>query len=93
MQLIVRQYLGGLISWVFAGAALAFSGLGMYLGRFDRWNSWDLFIHPRSIARDLAVRLVNPFDNVRFFAFTILFTALLLVCYLMFISIRHSEEL
>lgn len=92
MQLLVQSYLGKIMSWIFVGVALGLSGLGMYLGRFDRWNSWDVFIHPRTIVNDLIDRLANPFDNLRFFVFTILFTALLFVLYLMFISIRNTDE-
>jgi uncharacterized membrane protein len=88
MHMIVRDYLGWIIGWLFAGGALALSGLGIYLGRFDRWNSWDLLIHPKSILRDIAVRLANPTQNLRFFVFTILVTAFLVVCYLTFISIN-----
>ncbi len=92
MQILVRQYLGGLLSWVFTLSALSLSGLGIYLGRFSRWNSWDLLFQPKEVVRDVAIRLVNPFDNLRFFIFSILFTIFLLVCYLMFLSIRKENE-
>ena len=93
MQFLVKQYLGAFASWLFVGASLVMSGLGIYLGRFGRWNSWDLFSQPRDVARDILLRLVNPFDNLRFFGFTLLFTAFLLVCYLMFVSRTQIEEL
>lgn len=32
--------------------AAALSGLGVALGRFQRWHSWDLFLHPRSVVGD-----------------------------------------
>ena len=94
MQGLIRDYLGWITSWFFVGVAVALSGLGIYLGRFERWNSWDLLFQPRRILADIAIRLTNPFDNVRFFAFTILFTAFLLICYLMFVSLsaRHPDE-
>ncbi|MBN2550170.1 MAG: DUF1361 domain-containing protein [Anaerolineales bacterium] len=89
MQELVKAHLGWLVSWLFVAVALSLSGLGIYLGRFERWNSWDILFHPKSILADIAVRLINPFDNMRFFGFTILFTAFLTVCYLVFVSMSH----
>jgi uncharacterized membrane protein len=90
MQLIVGNYLGKIASWAFAAAVLALSGLGLYLGRFSRWNSWDLLLQPVEIFEDLSVRLLNPLDNLRFYGFTLMFTAFLLVCYLMFTSAHNT---
>lgn len=93
MQLLVKRYLGVIVSWFFALSALSLSGLGIYLGRFSRWNSWDVFFQPKQVMLDVALRLANPLDNLRFFGFSILFTAFLLICYLMFISIRKESEI
>ena len=92
MQIMVTNYLGWWFSWVFAGIALYLGGLGIYLGRFSRWNSWDLILHPKEVFSDIALRLVNPLSNLSFFGFTLLFTAFLLVCYLTFISVRRVSE-
>ena len=92
MQIIVKSYLGWFLSWIFAGIALGLGGLGIYLGRFSRWNSWDLFIQPKDILYDIAIRFVHPLNNLRFFGFTLLFSAFLLVCYLTFISVRRVKE-
>lgn len=92
MQWLVRRYLGNLVSWLFVGVALALSGLGIYLGRFERWNSWDLISHPEKILRDVLTRVVNPLDDLRFLGFTILITVSLLVFYLTFISVKQMEE-
>ncbi len=91
-QIIIKSYLGVLFSWLFALGALFLGGLGIYLGRFERWNTWDLLFHSKSILADISSRLSNPFDNLRFFGFTILFSAFLFVCYFMFVSIRHLDE-
>jgi uncharacterized membrane protein len=93
MQYLVKSYLGTLASWVFVSIALGMSGLGIYLGRFGRWNSWDLFIQPFDVVYDILERFANPFNNLRFFVFSLLFTAFLLVCYLMFASVSRLEEL
>jgi uncharacterized membrane protein len=93
MQYLVKSYLGVLASWVFVAGALALSGLGIYLGRFGRWNSWDLFTQPYDVVYDILARLANPLNNLRFFVFSLMFTAFLLVCYLMFASVSRLEEL
>jgi uncharacterized membrane protein len=89
MQELVRAYLGAFVSWVFTLLALSLGGLGLYLGRFSGWNSWDLLFRPRSILADLAARFSEPLSNVGFFTFTFMFTALLLVFYLTFISVQR----
>lgn len=92
MQVLVKSYLGGFMSWIFVAIAMGLNGLGIYLGRFERWNSWDFFLHPRTILVDIARRFANPFDNLRFFGFTILITAFLIVCYLTFVSVHRLDE-
>ena len=90
MQLLIKEHVGWLISWLFAGAVLTLGGIGIYLGRFSRWNSWDIFFSPKEILYDVAVRLANPFSNLSFFGFTAIVTAFLIVSYLMFIS-THKD--
>lgn len=89
MHLIVESYFGRFLGWCFAAFALALGGLGIYLGRFARWNSWDLLQQPKQILKDVIEPLINPQTNLRFFGFTFLFTALLVVCYLTFISTQR----
>lgn len=84
MQRLVKAYLGRFISWLFVMVSIAMCGLGIYLGRFGRYNSWDVFFHPKSIFREVAEKVTNPLDNLGFVGFTIMFTAILLVFYLMF---------
>ena len=82
MQRLVRHHLGSVLSWTFVTTVLGLSGLGIYLGRFLRWNSWDLFLRPKGVLRDVAVPLLNPWGHPQAFGVTFLFAALLLVCYL-----------
>jgi uncharacterized membrane protein len=92
MQYLVRRYLGGFISWLFVFASIALCGLGIFIGRFGRWNSWDLFIQPNEVLKDTFFYAVDPYTSLRFFAFTFAFTAFLLILYLMFASTSKIEE-
>jgi hypothetical protein len=49
-------------------------------------------MQPKAILLEIASRLLNPSSNMRFFGFTFLFTAFLLVTYLTFISVRKVKE-
>jgi len=82
MQKLVKDYVGSFLSWTFVLIVLGLSGLGMYLGRILRWNSWDLVLHPRSVLHDVVVRLANPLENLQAYGFSLLFAAVLLICYL-----------
>jgi uncharacterized membrane protein len=93
MQFLVGKVANRITSWVFVAIALGLSGVGVYLGRFERWNSWDLFLHPGKVLEDLTAPLLNPMENLRFLGFSLMFTAILLVIYLMFISFTQAKEI
>ncbi len=82
MQRLVKHYVGSILSWIFVAAVLGLGGLGIYLGRFLRWNSWDLLLHPKRVLYDVASRLAHPGNHPRAFGVTLLFAAILLICYL-----------
>ena len=42
VQVVVARRFGHLAGWTLAWAALVLSGVGVYLGRFQRWNSWEV---------------------------------------------------
>lgn len=63
-------------------AFLFFLGsFGVYLGRFQRWNSWDVLHNPIALATDILSKLINPFDNYKVWAITVLFTAIYSLLY------------
>lgn len=92
MQGVVKNHAGRLVSWMFVVLALAASGLGVYLGRFSRWNSWDMLTQPELILAEVVSKAADPLNNLRFLGFTVLFISFLTVSYLMFISMHHVED-
>lgn len=46
MQEIVRRAFGRIAGWLFVGAVGVLCSLGIYIGRFLRWNSWDMIFSP-----------------------------------------------
>jgi len=41
------------VAWLFVSAVLWLAGFGVYIGRFHRWNSWDLLAHPLHLLSDV----------------------------------------
>jgi uncharacterized membrane protein len=93
MQQLVKQRFNAATGWLFACAALALGSFGIYLGRFLRWNSWDVLTEPQKLAWDIVERLVNPLEHTSAYGFTVLLTAFLLLAYLMLQYFRPKESL
>jgi uncharacterized membrane protein len=51
-----------------------------------------LFTDPLSVLQEIAQPLMNPLNNLQFVGFVLLFTALLLVFYLMFLSFTLRRQ-
>ena len=82
MQNIVKVWIGSILSWAFVLVVVILSGMGVYMGRFLRWNSWDLVLQPKAVLYDVAVRLRYPFGNLGTYGVTLLFGTLMFACYL-----------
>ncbi|MDX1417760.1 MAG: DUF1361 domain-containing protein [Candidatus Promineifilaceae bacterium] len=60
MQGLVCSRFGAAAGWIFVMSVLAVSGLGVYIGRVLRWNSWDLFVRPLPLLNDVRNELSEP---------------------------------
>lgn len=63
---------------IFIVIALLFvAAFGVYIGRFERWNSWDLLTHPFSVASDVIEKFTSPLSHLRTWGVTLLLGTLL----------------
>lgn len=79
----VHRRAGPLYGGAFAGVVLALCGLGVYLGRVRRWNSWEVVERPLELARELAMLVRHPTHDRQALLFSIAFAAFFGVCYVM----------
>jgi uncharacterized membrane protein len=86
----VRTRRGPGVGWVFATIVLLLSGLGVYLGRFVRINSWDLMVRPTTVLSDTLKMFEEPADQIAPAAFSLTFAIFLLVYYIVFLWLRHA---
>ncbi len=89
MQSLVKTVAGNLASWAFICAVAGLSGFGIYVGRFLRFNSWDVLLRPMALTRDLGKWAADPFAHPSTFAFPFLFAVFLLISYLVLYALTH----
>ncbi len=82
----LAQRLPQWFAWCFVTVALLLSGFGIYLGRFLRWNSWDIVKKPDGLIQDISSRLLDPLGYERTWGVTLGFAGLQFVAYLMWRS-------
>jgi uncharacterized membrane protein len=90
MQAVVRRLLGAVNAWFFVVGTLVLSSFGVYLGRFERWNSWDVFTRPGTLLVDLWRAAADPSDHVQGIILAVLFTGFLGAGYLLFYSFART---
>lgn len=64
------------------------SAIAVFLGRYLRWNSWDLIINPLNILKDLYYYLAHPLGTPNLYLIIILFFILVALAHKM---IRRPE--
>lgn len=79
---LLQRWYGAAVGWLGAAAVLVAGSVGIYLGRFERWNSWDLLTDPAPILRTLARALLDPTAHVKPIAVVALTAGLLGAMYL-----------
>ncbi len=86
---VARRYLSGVWAWIGVWAVLALSSVGVFLGRFQRFNSWDVFTDPGPIVADLTKGLSNPLNYPEVVAVTVVFSGFLVGGYLVFYALAR----
>jgi len=81
MQQVATRAWGRTFSWVAVVAATVLGSVGIYLGRFLHWNSWDVLSSPFAMARRVWSNVTHPTADARAFAFTVSYALLFLFVY------------
>jgi uncharacterized membrane protein len=81
VQIVVTRLAGAVAGWAVAFGALFLSSLGMYLGRVQRFNSWDVVTRPRLVAWTLRQGLENPLGHTHVLLFVVAAGGFLVLAY------------
>ena len=93
MQEIVASRLGRVAAWAFVLLMFAAASFGTFLGRFLRWNTWDLLHGPLALLKDPSVRAALPMETIRVYLGMMFLFLLLSYCSLFaMIHLHESSE-
>lgn len=87
LQNIIGSHLNRLSSWIFIVVMAFLTGFGLYLGRFIRFNSWDIVLQPFRFLQDVISHLNSDALN-----FSLLFGVFILITYFIFYFLTFIGE-
>jgi uncharacterized membrane protein len=92
----IEQAMGTMIrkQWIpFISTGLLFLGsFGVYLGRYLRWNSWDIIRDPFGLLHDIGDRFIFPSDYAKTWGMTIFMGLFLNILYWSFKLIEKRKQ-
>jgi uncharacterized membrane protein len=77
----LKQWLNPRWTAFWITSLLFLGSFGIYLGRFLRWNSWDIMSRPGALFGDIFDRFAHPFDHPRTWGVTIFLGLMLTAMY------------
>jgi len=87
MQEVIRREFGRWIGWSFVAIVSFLTSAGVYVGRFLRWNSWDIFGNLNGMAEYTLQSARDP--SLQSIGFTSLFGAFFLFLYITLYTFGH----
>jgi uncharacterized membrane protein len=86
MQRALGERWGDAVAWTLTVLALGLGAFGIQLGRFGRFNSWDVVTRPGRLAAEIAQTLLAPGESLRELAFSGAFALVLAAAYVVLLA-------
>ena len=83
---IDKRYLSFIVFLVFV-----MCGYGIYLGRYERWNSWDIVTNPFGLAGDIIHHVIHPFRNKDIWILSAAFGTWMFLIYQQLVRLKKSR--
>jgi uncharacterized membrane protein len=82
MEKIVQVYLQGKNELLFIYPVMWLNALGIYIGRYLRFNSWDIITNPFGLFSDISVMALHPLQNKYAWGMILCFSVFMTVIYI-----------
>jgi uncharacterized membrane protein len=92
IERILNKFMKPVFSTILSTIFLFMGSFGIYIGRYLRWNSWDILTDPLELMYDISDRVVNPLNHPTTWGMTIFMGLFLNMLYWSFRLIRKRNE-
>src|SRR5688572_8937741 len=89
MQTLVRRSYGLMASWAFVVVISGLTGCGIFIGRFLRWNSWDVLVNPFGLAAGIVNWVFTSLTDQRLIIYPALFGMLFFAAHVTLTALLH----
>lgn len=91
LEELMERFLSKRVITALSVLLLFVSSFGIYIGRYLRWNSWDIVHHPTRLMGDIGDRILNPLDHTRTWGVTVFMGLFLTMMYFTFRFLRQKQ--
>lgn len=88
IQAIIKRLYGQAISWLFVLMVTGLCGVGIFIGRWLQWNSWDMLLRPHTVLSEFWNAIRYPTGFLPPYLMVVVYALLIFMCYIMFTSMR-----
>ncbi|MFN8153352.1 MAG: DUF1361 domain-containing protein [Bacteroidia bacterium] len=92
MHKTVVKFHSALSGYLFAITSIFMGSFGVYLGRFERYNSWDILRTPDELFVDIAQRLIHPMHHPATWGITLGMGAVITLLYVMMGEVETGDK-
>jgi uncharacterized membrane protein len=93
MHVEARRWLSERTIWILSIPIMILCGFGIWLGRFQRWNSWDIVTNPIGLVRDLLHTSNHSQEGMQALQITALLSVFLFLGYSMLMAMMGSKPI
>jgi len=92
MEMLFEKNLGKKPDLLFVLPVMALSGFGVYIGRYLRFNSWDVLTSPLQLINDIFYLFIHPVRNRFDWSMIVCYTILLNLIYYTFKKLNKGSQ-
>lgn len=89
---ILKKFINPTLVTILSVILLFVGSFGIYVGRYLRWNSWDMFTDPFKLIYVVGERIVNPFSHPATYGMTFFMGVFLNMIYWSFKIIKKTDS-